>query len=153
MVWAIRGHGVQSISDRKDAGAERYFLAFEPTGITGTVEFLLVCVDNFGSFLQEWNSPHDLVAAIAVLTHDRGFLGIKLSRLLQNLVWDGHLADVMQEGPACDDANLVRTQPHCPGNCNRVRGYPFRVAFRFRILQVEGIAQRLERDVIRFFQG
>ncbi len=78
--------------------------------------------------------------------------GVKLARLVQNLVGNGHLADVVQESSASDDGDLFAGQPHGLGNRNGEGGHAPGMAFGLTIFQIERIAQSFQRDVIGALQ-
>src|SRR4051794_5835204 len=101
-VRTIRCHRVQSIGYGEDASSQRNFVALKAAWVTGSVILLLMSVNDLGCFRKKWNSPHNLVPAIAVLAHNGGLFGIEFSRLLKDLVRNGHLANVMQKGATRD---------------------------------------------------
>ena len=58
----------------------------------------------------------------------------------------------MQKGAARDDLDLRRGDAHGAGQRDGVRGHPLGVAFGLGVLQVERVAQRLQRDVVGVLQ-
>ena len=78
--------------------------------------------------------------------------GVKLAGLAQNLVGDGHFADVVQECAAGNDLDLLRRNAHGAGQGDGIGGDALGVAFGLRVLEVEGVAERLEGDVVGVFQ-
>ena len=113
-IGAVHGHGVEGVGDREDARAQRDLVALQSTGIAGPVVALLVGVNNLSRLRQKGNSGDDLIAHVAVLLHLGHFLVRELAGLVQDIVGNGHLADVVQEGAAGDDADLLlRTGPFC----------------------------------------
>ena len=98
-------------------------------------------VHDLGRLREKRNLLDDLIAVIGVLLHDRHFIGFEFARLVQNLVGNGHLADVMQKGSAGDRIDLFAGQSH--GACNRdgKGGYALGVAFGFAVFQVQRVAQ------------
>ena len=76
----------------------------------------------------------------------------ELAGLAQDVVGNGHLADVVQESAARDDLDFRRGNAHGAGQRDGVSGDALGVAFGFGVLQVERVAQRLERDVVGVLQ-
>src|SRR5215472_4611303 len=106
-ISAVRSDGVESIRDREDARSQWDLLALQTAWVPRAVIFFLMGIDDFGSFGKKRDSAENLVSAIAMFPHGRDFFRIKLSRLEQDGVGDGHFAKVVEEGPARDDADLV----------------------------------------------
>ena len=131
---------------------ERDLLAAQAARVAAAVEVLLVGVDDLGGIAQEGNLAHHLVSARAVLAHDLGFIGGERSALEQDGVGGGDLADVVQEGAARDDAELLLVEADLAGQGDGVGGDAAGVAFGLGVAQVQRVAHGLQRDVVTFLQ-
>ena len=151
-VRPVGSDGVESVGDGEDAGTEWNLIAFQSAWIAGAVIFFLMRVDDFSGFVQEWNILHDFVSVPGVLLHDFHFVGSELVRLGEDLVGNGHLADVVEKGSAGDDANLFFLQSHFAGNRDRKSSDAAGVAFGFGVFEIESVAESFERDVVGSFQ-
>ena len=120
----------------------------QAVGIAGTVEMFLMAKDDLGCAGEEGDLAQHLIAARAVFAHKLALLFRELAGLAQNLVGDGHLADVVQEGAAGNDLDLFRRNAHGARQGNGIGSDALGVAFGLRILEVEGVAQRLEGHVV-----
>ena len=109
-------------------------------------------VDDLGRLGEERNLAQHLVAAIAVLVHDRDFFRVKRAGLAQDGIRNRHLADVVQERAAGDHPDLVARQAHGPGHGDGEGGDALGVALGLGVLQVERVAQRFQGDVVGAFQ-
>ncbi len=109
-------------------------------------------IDNLGGFLQERNALEHVVAAERVLLHYGNLIGCQRSGFAKNFVGNRHLADVVQEGAARDDRDLLLGNAHGAGDGDGISGHATRVALGFRVLHVEGIAERFQGVIVGFFQ-
>ena len=147
-IGAVGGHGVERVGDGEDARAERDLFAAEAAWIAGAIEALLVGVDDFGGFAEEGDFADHFVAALAVLAHDGHFFGVEPAGFEKDAVGGGDLADVVEEGAAGDDAELVGFDAHGAGEGDGVGGDAFGVAFGLLVAEVEGVAHGFEGDVV-----
>ena len=86
-------------------------------------------VNDLRSFGEEGNLAQHLVAAIAVFAHDGAFFFGQRAWFAKDGIGYGHLANVVQEGAACDDANAVAGESHGAGDGNGKCRHPLGVAF------------------------
>src|ERR1035437_10784788 len=79
----VGGDRIQRVGDGEDASPEGNLFSLQAARITTAVEPLLVRVHDLGGLCQKWNFLHDLITVVGVLLHDRHFVGLEFSRLLQ----------------------------------------------------------------------
>ena len=151
-VGAVGRHGVKGVGDREHARAEGDLVALQITGIALSVVALLVGVNDFRSLSQKGDSRDDLVSPVAVLAHDGHFLVRELAWLAQDVVGNGHLADVVQESSSGDHVDLFFRQAHLASDGDGEGGHAPGMAFGLGVLEVERIAQGFEGDVIGLLQ-
>jgi len=158
-IGTVRGDGIQGVGNREDSCAQGNLITLQTPGITGSVEFLLMGIDNIGGLSQKRNLLQHLITVIAMLTHNRHFVRCKSAGLAKDGIGNCHLSDVVQKGSTGNDSYLVIGNSHYPGDGDGECSHPFGVAFGFSILQIQCIAQRFQRDVVgalkigpRFFQ-
>ena len=147
-IGAVGGHGVESVGDGEDAGAERDLTAAKAAWVAGAVEALLVGVDDFGSFAEEGDFADHLVTAHAVLAHDGFFFGGEAAGFKEDAVGCGDLSDVVEEGAAGDYFELGGLNAHGACDSDGVGGDSLGVAFSLLITEVEGVAHGFEGDVV-----
>src|SRR6185312_14093828 len=97
-VWAVGDHGVEGVADRDDAGAERDVGAGEAVGVAAAVEGLVRGADELRGAAERGGGGDDPLADDGVPAHEGPFLVVEGSRLVDDGVWDGDLADVVQRG-------------------------------------------------------
>src|SRR5258706_14338854 len=100
LVNALAPERVVNLYDRDDPGQERYVLFFEPPGIAGPVQFLVVAGDQRGDVFERAELEADLRPERRMGLHDREFFRRERAGLLENLWRDGHFAGVVKEGAA-----------------------------------------------------
>ena len=88
----------------------------------------------------------------AVLTHDGNFFRRESTGFTQNRVGYRHLADVVQEGAASDDADAIGAKAHGAGDGDGEGGDALGVALGLGIFQVKCVAQGFEGDVVGALQ-
>ncbi len=120
----------------------------EAVGIAAAVVVLLVAEDDFGRAGEKGNLAQHVIAAGAVLAHDDLLFRGELAGLAQDVVGNGHLADVVQKSAARDDLDFVRRNAHGASQRDGVGGDALGVAFGFGVLRVERVAQGFKRDVV-----
>src|SRR6202041_3070003 len=128
-IGAVTGDGVQGVGDGKDAGADGDFDSVEAVRVAAAVKMFLMGENNLGRLGEEGDFAQHVVTARAMLAHYVLLLGSQFPGLAQNFVGDGHLADVVEEGPAGDDLDLCRADAHGAGQGDRVSGYTLGMAF------------------------
>src|SRR4029077_7783941 len=109
-------------------------------------------VNDVAGFGQKRDLFEHLVAVVAVLAHDGAFVVVQLSGLAKDVVGDGHLADVVEKSGAGCDQDLLARHAHGAGDGDGKSGDAAGVAFGFRVLEIEGIAKSLQRDVVGALQ-
>jgi hypothetical protein len=147
-VGAVAQHGIEGIGDGKDTCSQRDLFAAQAARIAGTVEKLLVSKDDLGGLTEERDAGEHIVANIAVGAHSLLFSVVERAGLAKNLVGDGHLADVMKKGGSSQNLQIMQRYGNCLGNGNGVGRDALRVALGFRVLEVQGAAQRFESVVV-----
>src|SRR5579859_578065 len=106
-VRPVAGDGVESVGDGEDAGADGDGVAAQAARVAAAVVVFLVGVDDLRCLMQERYLAQDVVPAFAVFAHEGLFGQGEFTRLAQDGVGNGHLADIVQKGSAGDDFNAV----------------------------------------------
>ena len=87
-----------------------------------------------------------------MLAHFLFFRVVQRARFAKNAVWNGHLADIVEESGARQDGQIRIRHGHGPRDRYAKRGDPLAMPFRFGILQVQGASESLERVVVRLLE-
>src|SRR5260370_11217591 len=140
-IWPVANHGIQGISNRKDARAKRNLVSLQTAGITGAIEKLLMGEDDLRGIAEERDADQHFVADLTVRTHDLFFLIIQGARFAQDAIWDGHLPDVVKKRSARQDGQIRVRHGHGSSDGDAKCRDPLALAFGLRVLQVERSAQ------------
>ena len=147
-VRAFGGEGIEDVHHGEDAGGEGDLLAFEPLGVAGAIPFFVVAVGDVEGGVQEGDGGEQLVGEGGVLAHEGPFVIGEGGGLEQDGVWDGHLADVVEQGAAAQVDELVIGEVQGLGEGEGHLGDALGVAFGFFIAQFEGVRPALEGGVV-----
>src|SRR5437879_2185333 len=107
-VRPIGDHGVKRVRDGEYARPQRDSLAAQAARVTRAIVELLVRQNDFRGVAKKWDAAEHGVANLAVPPHDVALLIGERAGLAQDLVGDGHLTDVVQEGRAGDAREQLR---------------------------------------------
>ena len=97
-IRAGRPNGVKGIGDGNDASAQRDCFALQTVRIARTVPPFVVVADVLSHGEGKLDLLQDLVTCRCVHLHLLEFLLAQLSRFVEDVVVDGQLSDVVQQG-------------------------------------------------------
>ena len=80
-------------------------------------------IDDLGGLAEKGNFAHHLVAAFAMLFHDRHLFVGEFAALEKNAVGRGDLADVMQKCASRDDSQVIGLESNGLCQCDGIGGY------------------------------
>src|SRR4030095_5910483 len=112
-------HRIVSVDNREDTSAQGNFLTDQPAWVTGTVEVLVMRVDNLGSVLKEIDAFQDLVTQLRMAAHFLPFISVERGRLTKNAIRYADLADVMQRRGILDLRHNFTRELHCARDLGR----------------------------------
>ena len=145
VVRAIRRERVEVVHDRQDAGAERDVIALQPLRIALAIPSLVVAEDERRHRVRERHRADDLGADLRVNANLLElFLGER-TRLREDVLGHGQLADVVEQRRGLDALNLVVGHAQRAGQPGGVDLHAADVRLRGLILGVDGERQRLDR--------
>src|SRR6202040_3639000 len=85
-IRTIGADGVERVCNGEDSGPQGNLFSLQAARVARAVEFLLMGVDDFGSFLQERYPLEHVVATERMLLHDTHFVGRKGAGLAKDCV-------------------------------------------------------------------
>ena len=151
-IRAIGNHGVESVGDRENSGADGNLLAAEAARIAGAVEAFLVRQHDFCRFLEEGNAFQHGETDFAVLAHHVTLFGGQGTGLAQDAIWNAHLANVVEECAARDVTQQAFIHAHGARNRDGESGDALAVTFGFGVFGIEGAAESFESVVVGLFE-
>src|SRR5204863_4415303 len=147
-VRAVAGHRVEGVRDSEDACAQRDLLSAQPIRIAGAVPALVVMADDARDVLEEGNTGDDPRAVLRMFTHG-GPLGLReRPRLAQDVVWDADLADVVQDGAATEEGDVLSADPELVDDELHVAQHTIAVTTGLAVPHVERARERDESGVV-----
>ncbi len=98
------------VGDGNDARFQRQLLSAQAVRITGAVQFLVMRPSNRRQLAKRSDARKDLARQPRMLLHHAPFLGIQLSRFVENGIRNPELADIMQQGRAVHQSRALFVQ-------------------------------------------
>src|SRR2546427_7081029 len=96
-VRPVGSHRFQRVCHRSNSCAIRNLLAAESPRVSCTVIMFLMAIHDLGCVFHPWDSAQNLVAMLAIPTHDNDFVFGQRVRLSQNGVGNCDFAEVEKE--------------------------------------------------------
>src|SRR5579872_722167 len=97
-IRALRCQGIVYVDDTEQAGRKRYLVSPEAGWIAGSVPFLVMVAWDVEGGPQEGNRRKHVVRRKGMAPHNLPLLAGERPRLAQDLVRDGDLAYIVQQG-------------------------------------------------------
>src|ERR1035437_5600011 len=119
-VGTVACDGVKRVGDSENTRADRDFDPSQTARITAAVKVFLVSENDCRRLVEEWDLAQNIVAEGAVLAHDSLFFGRESAGLLQDVVRNGHLANIVKKRAASADLDLARRNSHGAGEGGRI---------------------------------
>jgi len=95
-VRAIRSQGIVHVYNGKQTGSEWNVFPLETTRISAPVPTFVMAVRDVNGWSQVLNGSEHVVSQYRVLVHDFLFFGGQAGLFEENMVGDGHFANVVQ---------------------------------------------------------
>ena len=149
VVRPVGGEGVEVVDHREDARAERDLVALEPLRVALAVPALVVAQNERRHRVRERHRADDLGADLGVDADLLELLLRQRSRLRQDVLGHGQLADIVEQGRRLHALDLVVGHAQRPGDAGGVDLHAADVALGGLVLGVDGQRQRFDRGQVQ----
>ena len=126
-------HRLDYVGHHQDLRAHEQLLRLQPAGIAGTVEPLVMLVDDLGDRLRQIRRTHDGVAGLNVRLHEFELESREPTRPAENLGGDADLAHVVQMRRYLEVPDIFRIHLQLVRDSHRQGGDSALVTRRVRI--------------------
>ncbi len=145
VVRAVRRQRIEIVNDAENAGPERDLFLFQPGRIAASVPPLVVAQDERRHRVRERDAGDDVGAHLRVNANLLELFGCQRTRLGEDVLRHGELADVVQERSRPDRLDFVLAHAERASHARRVRLYTSDVVGRALVLRVDRQRQRFDR--------
>ena len=149
VIRPIRGHRIEMVDDRQDPRAERNLVAAQTERIAFAVPALVVTQNQRRDRIGERHRADDLGADLRVNADLLELFRRQRSRLGQDVLRNGELADVVQQGGRLHALDLALAHAERARQARRVDLHAADVRMRGLILRVDRQRQRLDRREVQ----
>jgi hypothetical protein len=152
-VGAVLAHGVEAVNHGEDARGQRNLLAAQRVRVALAVPHLVVMPNDRHDRVREFHALQNLRADGRVHLHALELGRGQPSRLVQDVVGDGELAHVVEQGPGLEGLYLVAREAEDAAHAGGVNLHAADVVVRRLVFGVNGGGERLDRRQVQSAEG